>query len=158
MGRWFFHNSLQAAHPHLETTIRLKVPIIGIGAPAKIFLERVADIFHTELILPPYYWVANAVGAVAGSVMVSEEALVYARLSEDQSEVVGYYVQTSEGRTYYESLEEALGYARQRVRTLAWEGAVRAGAHSPQVTLEEVEDGLDTYRIRARAMGTPRLA
>lgn len=158
MGRWFFRNSIQASHPHLETTIRLKVPIIGIGAPAKIFLERVADIFHTELILPPYYWVANAVGAVAGSVMVSEEALVYARLSEDQSEVVGYYVQTSEGRAYYESLEEALGFARERVRTLAWEGAVRAGAHSPQVTLEEVEDGLDTYRIRARAMGTPRLA
>ncbi|MGQ9665772.1 MAG: hypothetical protein ACUVWB_00530, partial [Anaerolineae bacterium] len=158
MGRWFFGNSLRPAHPHLETTLRLRMPIIGIGAPAKIFLERVAKTFHTELILPPYYWAANAVGAVAGSVMVSEEALVYARLSEDQSEVVGYYVQTPEGRAYYEGLEEALRFARERVRTLAWEGAVRAGAHAPQVTLEESEDGLDTYRIRARAMGTPRLA
>ena len=43
MGRWFFYNSLYQAHPHLETSIRLRQPIIGIGAPAGIFLPAVAQ-------------------------------------------------------------------------------------------------------------------
>ena len=158
MGRWFFQNSLNQTHPHLETTLRLKVPIIGIGAPANFFLKRVAEILHTELILPEYHQVANAVGAVAGNVMVGEEALVYARLSADKADVVGYYVQTSDGRELVGELPEALNFARERVRTLAWEGAIRAGAHNPQVTLQESDDGLDSYRVRARAAGNPRLA
>jgi hypothetical protein len=76
IGRWFFYNSLYRAHPHLETTIRLRQPIIGIGAPAGIFLPAVAEALHTELILPEYHQVANAVGAIAGSVMVEEELLI----------------------------------------------------------------------------------
>ena len=90
--------------------------------------------------------------------MVGEEALVYARLSADKADVVGYYVQTSDGRELVGELPEALNFARERVRTLAWEGAIRAGAHNPQVTLQESDDGLDSYRVRARAAGNPRLA
>jgi N-methylhydantoinase A/oxoprolinase/acetone carboxylase beta subunit len=158
MGRWWFKNSITPAHPQLETTIRLKVPIIGIGAPAGVFLQRVADILHTELVLPRYHHVANAVGAVAGSIMVSEEALVYPRFSNDGLDTIGYVVQTSEGRELIEELPAALAFARDKVRSLSWEGALRSGAHNPQVQVHEAEDGLDAYRIRARAMGNPRLA
>ena len=158
MGRWFFSNSIQPAHPRLETQIRLTVPIIGIGAPAGVFLRRVAEMLHTELVLPKYHHVANAIGAVAGSIMVSEEALVYARLSSDGADVIGYYVQTSDGRDYFDSLAAAKRFAVDKVRGLAREGAVRSGAHNPQVTVTESEDGLDAYRIRARALGNPRLA
>jgi len=157
-GHWFFHNSLYPSHAHLETSLRLKVPIIGIGAPAGLFLKRVAEMLHTDLVLPRYHEVANAIGAVAGNIRVSEDALVYPRLSADGAEVLGYFVQTTEGRDYIESLEEALEQARRRVRALAWEGAIRAGAYNPVVSLQEVEDGLDTYRIKARAIGNPRLA
>lgn len=158
LGHWFFRNSLYPAHAHLETSVRLKVPIIGIGAPAGLFLKRVAEMLHTDLVLPRYHEVANAIGAVAGNVMVSEDALIYPRLSADGVEVLGYFVQTTEGRDYFENLEEALEHARRRVRALAWEGAVRAGAYNPVVSVQEVEDGLDTYRIKARAIGKPRLA
>ena len=91
-GRWFFYNSLYTANPHLETTIRLRQPMIGIGAPAGIFLPAVAGALHTDLILPQHHEVANAVGAIAGSVMVEEELLVYPKLSRDGLEVLGYYV------------------------------------------------------------------
>jgi N-methylhydantoinase A/oxoprolinase/acetone carboxylase beta subunit len=37
-GRWFFYNSLYQGHEQLETRIKLKAPIIGIGAPADVFL------------------------------------------------------------------------------------------------------------------------
>jgi N-methylhydantoinase A/oxoprolinase/acetone carboxylase beta subunit len=158
MGSWFFYNSLYAVHPNLETSIRLCQPLIGIGAPAGIFLPPVARSLHTELILPEYYQVANAVGAIAGSVMVEEEMLVYPQLSRSGLEVLGYYVQASDERHRFEELSDALARARTLSRERALGAAIRSGADSPQVTLEELGDGLDTYRIRAQAIGNPRLA
>jgi N-methylhydantoinase A/oxoprolinase/acetone carboxylase beta subunit len=157
-GRWFFYNSLYRAHPHLETSIHLRQPIIGIGAPAGIFLPAVAQALHTDLILPEFHQVANAVGAIAGSVMVEEELLVYPQLSKSGLEVFGYYVQAHDGRFEFEELGAALAHARTLSRERALGGALRSGADNPQVTIEELTDGLDTYRIRARAIGNPRLA
>jgi N-methylhydantoinase A/oxoprolinase/acetone carboxylase beta subunit len=162
IGRWFFYNSLYRANPHLETTIRLRQPIIGIGAPAGIFLPPVAEALHTELILPEHHEVANAVGAIAGSVMVEEELLIYPKLSRDGLEVFGYYVQArdeaGEGRYEYEELSDALAHARALSQERALGAAIRSGADNPQVTIEELADGLDTFRIRAKAIGNPRLA
>jgi N-methylhydantoinase A/oxoprolinase/acetone carboxylase beta subunit len=157
MGRWFFYNSLYRAHPHLETSIRLRQPIIGIGAPAGIFLPAVAQALHTQLILPEHHGVANAVGAIAGSVMVQEELLIYPRLSQDGLEVFGYYVQAHEERHEFEELHDALAHARKLSQERALGAALRSGADNPQVTVEELTDGLDTFRIRAKAVGNPRL-
>jgi N-methylhydantoinase A/oxoprolinase/acetone carboxylase beta subunit len=158
LGSWFFDNSLYGAHPHLETRFRLKHPIVGIGAPAGIFLKQVADILHTDLLLPDHYEVANAVGAIAGSVMVTEEILIYPRLSGQGLDVISYYVQASDERLEFELLEDALAQARTLTQERALGAAIRSGADNPQVVVEELNDGLDTYRIRAKAVGNPRLA
>ena len=158
MGHWFFDNALNRTNLHLETSLHLNLPIIGIGAPAGIFLPDVADVLHTDLILPDHHEVANAVGAVAGSVMVSEELRIYPRLSEASMEVIGFYVQTNEGREYFEEEEDALDHARRLSQERALRAALRAGADNPQVIVIEISDGLDSYRIRAEAMGNPRLA
>lgn len=160
MGRWFFFNSIYGTHPHLETLFRLREPIVGIGAPASFFLEEVARVLHAELVLPEHYQVANALGAVAGSVMVVEEILVYPRLDTTGLEVLGYYVQTSEGRQDFdeERLDQALAYAKGLARERALGAAIRSGADNPQVGVEMEGEGLDTYRVRARAMGSPRLS
>jgi N-methylhydantoinase A/oxoprolinase/acetone carboxylase beta subunit len=157
-GPWVFHNSLYQEHPHLETQIRLRSPIIGIGAPAEIMLAEVAKCLNTELILPDHYYVANAVGAIAGSVMVSEEILVYPHLSPSGLDVIGYYVQARDNREEYEELEDALKYAHDLCQERALSAALRSGADNPQVIVDEISDGLDTYRIRAQAVGNPRLA
>lgn len=160
MGRWFFFNSIYGTHPHLETLFRLREPIVGIGAPASFFLEEVARVLHAELVLPEHHQVANALGAVAGSVMVVEEILVYPRLDSTGLEVLGYYVQTSEDRQDFdeERLEQALAYAKDLARERALGAAIRSGADNPQVSVEMESEGLDTYRVRARAMGSPRLS
>ncbi len=159
MGRWLFYNSLgtRPSHPQLETRIRLRQPLIGIGAPAGIFLKQVADILQTELVLPKHHEVANAVGAVAGSVMASEEILVYPRLSSEGLDVIGYYVQSGDERQEFEEANVALAHARNLSQERALEAVIRFGADNPQVIMEEVVDGIDTYRIRARAVGNPRL-
>jgi hypothetical protein len=160
IARWFFFNSVYDTHPHLETLFRLREPIVGIGAPASFFLEKVAEVLHTDLILPEHHEVANALGAIAGSVMVGEEVLVYPRLDSSGLEVLGYYVQTSEDRKDFdeEELKESLVYAKDLARERALGAAIRSGADNPEVVVEVETEGLDTYRIRAKAMGNPRLA
>jgi N-methylhydantoinase A/oxoprolinase/acetone carboxylase beta subunit len=157
IAQWFFYNSLYGDHPHLETRFRLRQPIIGIGAPAGIFLEAVAERFQTDLILPTHHEVANAVGAVAGSIMVAEEILVYPRMAADGLEAIGYYVQTKDERQLYEHVDDALEHARALSRERSFGAALRSGADNPQVVVSEENDGLDTYRIRSTAMGSPRL-
>ena len=158
VGSWFFSNSLYHLHPHLDTAFHLRQPIIGIGAPAGLFLKTVAEALHTDLILPEHYPVANALGAVAGTVMVWEEILVYPRLDQGGLEVIGYYCQTGEERYEFEELGQALANARALCGERALGGALRSGADNPQVVVEELTDGLDTYRVRAKAIGKPRLA
>ena len=158
IARWFFYNSLYADHPQLETRFKLSVPIIGIGAPAGIMLGRAARSLHTDLVLPEHHQVANAVGAIAGSVMVAEELLVYPIVDRAGLDVVGFYVQASDERHEFEELQEALDFARRLGHERALGAALRSGADSPQVIIEESSDGLDTFRIRAKAVGNPRLA
>jgi N-methylhydantoinase A/oxoprolinase/acetone carboxylase beta subunit len=160
IGRWFFLNSIYDVHPHLKTDFRLREPIVGIGAPAAFFLEKVAQALHAQLVLPQHHEVANALGAIAGSVMVVEEILVYPRLDASGLQVVGYYVQTTERRKDFDEdrLDECLAYATDLARERALGAAVRSGADNPEVVVEMETEGLDTYRIQARAMGNPRLA
>jgi N-methylhydantoinase A/oxoprolinase/acetone carboxylase beta subunit len=160
LGRWFLQNSLQPSHPHLETHFRLRHPIIGIGAPAQFFLQEAAKLLHTELVLPAYYPVANAVGAIAGNVVVTEDILVYPRLSDGGLAVTGFFVQAGNERDLFNEIEvdHALGHARAVGRERALAAARQAGAANPQVLLEEHTDGLDTYHIRVKALGNPRLA
>lgn len=157
MGHWFLHNSLYKTHPHLETDLRLRLPVIGIGAPAEVFLKDVANVLQTDLILPQHFEVANAVGAVAGTVMTSEEVLVYPQMSRDGLEIMGYYVQNSDERHTFEALRDALDHARAVASERALDTAVRSGADNPQVHIEEQIEGLDIYRIHVKAMGNPRL-
>jgi N-methylhydantoinase A/oxoprolinase/acetone carboxylase beta subunit len=160
IGRWFFLNSIYDIHPHLTTKLQLREPIVGIGAPAAFFLEKVADALNAELMLPTHHEVANALGAIAGSVMVVEEVLVYPRLDASGLEVLGYYVQTSDRRKDFdeEALNTCLAYAKDLARERALGAAVRSGADNPEVIVRLETEGLDTYRIRARAMGNPRLS
>lgn len=160
IAHWFFLNSIYNTHPYLETRFRLREPIIGIGAPARFFLEKVAEVLDAQLVLPEHHEVANALGAVAGSVMVVEEVLVYPRLDGAGLEVLGYYVQTSEERMDFdeEELNQCLAYAKELARERALGAAIRSGADQPEVIVQMETEGLDTYRVRARAMGNPRLA
>ena len=157
LANWFLENTLLPAHDQLETQIKLTIPLIGIGAPAEVMLEKTAQVFNTKLILPPHYQVANAAGAVAGSVMVTEEILIYPHLSAGNVDVIGYYLQARDGREEIEELEDALKKARKNAGENARSAALRSGADNPQVDTEVIQDGMDSYRIKARAVGKPRL-
>jgi N-methylhydantoinase A/oxoprolinase/acetone carboxylase beta subunit len=152
-GKWLVSEAIAGKNPHLAVTIASRCPVIGIGAPAKIFIKRVAQLLNAPFILPEFAPVANAVGAVAGSVIVEKEAIVYAR---ETKAAHAYVVQIEEDNTDFLEEEDAVDYAEQTVETLAREGAVTAGAVDPQVMVEKIKEG-HLQRIVARGIGNPKL-
>ena len=153
-GPWFVSEALSKTNPYLAVTLTSRYPIIGIGAPAKIFVEKVANYLNTGFILPQHAPVANAVGAVAGSVVVTKEALVYARETDGAR---AFVTQIEGSNRRFVDIEDACRYAEKIVAQLARESAVASGALAPQVVLEKQTDGA-LLRIVACAAGNPRLS
>ncbi|MEJ2013653.1 MAG: hydantoinase/oxoprolinase family protein, partial [Anaerolineales bacterium] len=155
-GAWLFDENLKPAHPYLGSSIFLKIPIIGIGAPAGIYLPAVAQALKAKLLLPPNFGVANAIGAVAGSVTATEEAWILPALHG--MHLVGYTVRLGEEQRRFPRLESAMEYARRMLGREAAEAARQAGAGEVELDFELVEEGAENYRLRARAAGNPRLS
>jgi len=153
-GEWLASQGVSPDNPHLSVSISSRYPLIGIGAPAEIFVRRMADRLHARFELPSHPHVANAVGAVAGSVIVDQEALIYVQESE---EGMGYMVQFQGEIISFIELEEAQRYARREVARVAREAAEEAGADDPQLKIAEKVEGA-LQRIQARAIGNPRLS
>ncbi len=153
-GRWFVREALSGTNPYLAVTMASCYPIIGIGAPAQIFIKKVAEYLNTRFILPDHAPVANAVGAVAGSVIVAKEALVYPR----ETEIARTYVVQIDGQnTCFPDDGDAISYAQKTVTALAQKSAAAAGVVDPQVTVEISTEG-SMQRILARGVGNPKLS
>ena len=60
----------------VEVTLRLGVPVIGLGASAPSYYGAVGDRLGCEMILPEHAGVANAIGAVVGQVSQRAQGLV----------------------------------------------------------------------------------
>jgi len=153
-GKWFLERGVSGGNPYIEVAVSSRFPIIGIGAPAGVFLKRVAEYLKAPLFLPPFAHVANAVGAVAGSVMVVREALVYPYGDEN---IQCFYVQAEGERARYSEVEEALLHAREVASEAALGAAVEAGAVDPRVFVEVSREGAFS-RVTAKALGNPRLS
>lgn len=155
LGQWLFAEHLFGKSQYLGNRLSLKVPIIGLGAPANVFLPRLAESFNTALILPTHYEVANAIGAIVANVMVIREARVTPLLQDVQ--LSGYAVQCGKVREGFADLESALEYAKSVAKEAALRAAFDAGAKDPVLEIEELAYGFDGYCIRARAVGNPDL-
>ena len=155
LDRWMFEESLSPSHPYLGCKINLKVPIIGIGAPAKAFLPPVAEALETEILLPEHYEVANAIGTVVGNVMVAHEGEVFPRMVGASAS--GYYARVANLQQWFKHYPEAVQFAQETLeRQVAAEareaGTVNAALHCE---VHEILDGIAS--LRAWAIGKPDL-
>ena len=153
LGLWLFNENKTGQDPYLGCEISLKMPLVGIGAPASLLLPQVAALLHTEYIAPPHYQVANAVGAAVGNVIAYQEAWVIPQSRNLRT--VGYYVQSGSKRMRFRTLSEALTYAEDSTRSLAIAQAEKVGLQDPEIKLDRLPDGAESYRIRAIVSGRP---
>ena len=153
LASWLFDESLAPGDPFLGCQINLKIPLVGIGAPARAFLPPVAEALGTEILFPEHYQVANAVGTVVGNVLVQKEAEVQPVLNG--SVRCGYLARAGSVEQTFGKLEEALAFARQTVSEQAQAEARAAGAASSSLELSEQAILGEIYKFTASAVGKP---
>jgi len=153
LARFLFDENLSGADAFLGARLQLKVPMVGIGAPARAFLEPVARALNTQILFPEHYEVANAVGTVVGNILVQQEAEVLPWV--EGSMLMGYYARAGGTQHSFEHKAEALAFARQTLSAAALAGARAAGAHAPVLHLEEHILSGDGVRLVGRAAGKP---
>ncbi len=144
----------------VETTLRLGVPVIGLGASAPSYYGAVGDRLGCRMILPEHAGVANAIGAVAGQVSQRATGTISAPAE-------GRFVaHLAEGVQVFTSSEAALTALESALVAEASDRAREAGAVDLRLTVDrdvkEVEIEGRTMFIEAKvtvtASGRPRVA
>ena len=120
----------------LDCQLRLRQPVVAVGAPVEAYLPRVARQLRTDLIIPRHAEVANAVGAVAGGV-VQQLRVMIRPLDADQS----FRLHLPDGVRDFSSVEEGVAYAQKVVPVQLRALARQAGASQVEVQMIRVDRG-----------------
>ncbi|WP_027135211.1 hydantoinase/oxoprolinase N-terminal domain-containing protein [Geminicoccus roseus] len=131
--------------------MELRLPVVAIGAPARLFYPEACARLATEAVIPPFAEVSNAIGAVAGDVV--QHARVTIGLVEQQR----MRVHGSNGPFDTFVLAEALAHARIDAERQARARAQAAGAVEIAVVLDEkvtMVDGIEGGSIFVEAVVT----
>lgn len=145
----------------LRVQISSILPIVAVGGPAKVFYAEVGKRLGAEVVFPPNFSVANAVGAATG---------VVSRTVDVTIETTGegtWRVHSSSGVVHEANPTAALATAEKVARSLAQLELRVLGGDAPDVTVRiaktllpgfDPDDdlGLLSARITAVAVAAPR--
>ena len=132
-----------------------------MGGPVRVYYQEVGRRLNAEVIFPPFFDVANAVGAATGVVAQT----VTVTVEGDGSGV--FRVHGPQGVAVFSSPAAALTAAEAGARQAAWTGVEMLGAEEPQLQvridkhwLPDAKDdsGLISARIVVEAVGRPNAA
>ncbi len=129
VGRALLERGLGETHDGLDVSLRVGVPLIGIGAPAGFFLPAAAQRLNTEAIIPGDGDVANAIGAITSGIRVERHAEI--RVDERGT----YHLDGLPGAPTFAEMPFAQAHAEHVLRARVRELACQAGASDPDVTL-----------------------
>ena len=149
-----------------DVGFRLKMPIVGIGAPVGAWLPKVAETLNTELILPENYDVGNAIGAISSSVTEVVELSVRAAF-QDFSDDPECTVYNGEEAFDFSDKDEALEFAVEEATRIATARAIESGAAEvsiekkiDQMLIDVEGNGKKVFRgatVIVRASGKPMM-
>jgi N-methylhydantoinase A/oxoprolinase/acetone carboxylase beta subunit len=122
------------ARSDLGCRLSLRQPMVAVGAPVEAYLPRTAEHLGTELVIPPHADVANAVGAVAGSVVQRLRALI--RPVEGEA---FFRLHLPDSVRDFDSLEQAVAHGRRVLPARVEEMAREAGAEHIEVREERID-------------------
>ncbi|MDY7078956.1 MAG: hydantoinase/oxoprolinase family protein [Chloroflexota bacterium] len=118
----------------LGCQLTLRQPMVAVGAPVEAYLPRVAGQLHTELIIPAHAEVANAVGAVAGGVVLQRQVLIRP-VSANQH----FRLHLPDGVRDVSTVEEGVTCAQEILSTQLLTLARQAGADQVEVRMTRVD-------------------
>lgn len=135
-----------------STAFRTKYALVGVGAPIGVFLEDVAGMLGTKAIFPENHEVANALGAIVGS--VSASCTVKIKPNNDTEGTSGYTVYGIDGNHTFEELEDAVSFAVSEAENNAKAEAEKRGAVGAVTVQTEVHDREAEVRESMLYLGT----
>lgn len=128
-----------STHALFSLQPRLDIPLVGLGAPAASYYPLCADLLETRIHLPDLGHVANALGAVVGTIRQQQNIMIIPAGGKQVS------VMFAEGPELFDTLEEGVLKATARASELATEKALYAGAVAPAIDIsrqdKSVADG-----------------
>ena len=119
----------------LEAPFRTDMVLLGMGAPAHVFLPEVAAALGTRCILPEHAEVGNAIGAVMAELI----ARASVNVTQWDEGGVTYLVHTPEGSVKYRNVGDAIALAKKIASEQAVKEAYLRGAKgelTPAITLQ----------------------
>jgi N-methylhydantoinase A/oxoprolinase/acetone carboxylase beta subunit len=134
------------------------VPVVAVGGPVKVYYEEVGRRLSSEVVFPPFFEVANAVGAASGVIAQSVVVVVEGNGSGT------FRVHGPAGVEIFASGSEALAAAERLAGQSASDAVVRLGGRNPQakISMKKIylpdsvdENGLLEASVRAEAIGRP---
>ena len=143
------------------TKIKVTLPIILIGAPVKAYADDFKNLIDADVILPEFYDVGNAVGALVGDVIFRTEVLIR-RKSIGSTDYLAF---DDNGRTEYETHEEAVEKSEEKIREYIEAHMQKYGLSGNTVTIRidrnEIKSGYSSespleIRLNGIGIGSPR--
>ncbi len=104
-------------------------PVVGIGAPAGCFVPDACARLHAQPVVPPHADVANAVGAIIGSIAIRKDI----HISTDENG--GMRLGGVPDAPVYNHIEEATAAAEAYLRDSLLQQATKAGCAHPHITI-----------------------
>ncbi len=138
-GRFFVGSAIGNNGKLLDIGMKIKKPILLIGAPAPAWKDTVARLTGTEVIIPTFASVANAVGAAVCKITEKIEMTIIKKGDE-------VLLMSSEGRHVYSSEEECMFYAVHLGRKEIEHRLQAAGVNRWEITEEMHCNKENTYK------------
>lgn len=138
--------------PLFSTMFRTGYSLVGAGAPICVFLEDVAAMLGTHAHIPENHHVANALGAIMGS--VSASCTIEIGSDETPEGTSGYIVFGTGGNVFFRDLEDAVAFAEEQARLQAQAEARKRGARGEITVTTQIEDNIAQAKDMTVYLGT----
>lgn len=130
VARQFLHRALSGASDGYGVRIELSHPVVGVGAPAGCFVPGAARLLHTRAVIPEHADVANAIGAITGTVSLRR------RVTISVNEHGIFRLGGVPDAPAFARIEEATAYGEAYLRELLGGLVRKAGAATHRVRIE----------------------
>ncbi|MDR0767932.1 MAG: hydantoinase/oxoprolinase family protein [Methanosarcinales archaeon] len=143
------------------TKFRITTPVVLIGAPVSAYSEDFSDLLDAEVIMPDFYDVGNAVGALVGDVIFRTNVLIRPKSIGS----LAYIAFDDTGRYEYESDKEAVLKGEEKIHELIYAHMAKYGLSESSIKIEikreEIQAGFTTehpleIKLFGIGVGTPR--
>jgi len=129
--RTLFENMLGGGNRNFTISIKLHLPVIGIGAPIHFFLPPAAAALNAKVVIPDHADVANAVGAITSRIHIRRKIDIISPLP-GRYQIVGLA-----GVKNFSELEEATAHAEARLMEQVRQLARTAGTSETRVDIRQ---------------------